>query len=255
MGKKAWAIRILAGAAMFGAGFLVRTAWDGYEDRQQALAAQEAAAEAAAAAAEEEALAQREAEAAGECLTADVVQVRIQDGQVQWYDGRLWHEAASVEELERTDRFALAEAAFRELDEQLRQEKAALRQQEAAGAAEKGALAVGRKETPKPPARPQTSVAPGAQTEAPAPEAGAGAAEGGSGGGNSGGGNPGGGNPNPGNPNPGAPNPGSGSVSGGTNVAPPEVPVNPGDSGGSAGGDAGSDTGDGENMEWSDDYL
>lgn len=253
MGKKAWAVRILAGAAMFGAGFLVRTAWDGYEDRQEALAAQEAAAAAAEALAQQEAQAAQE-EAAEEYLTADVVQVRIQDGQVQWYDGRLWHEAASVEELERSDRFYLAEAAFREFDEQLRQEKAALRRQEAAGAAEKEALSVGRKETPKPPARPQTSVTPEAQTEAPvpapevsAPEAGTGGTDGGG----SGGGNPGGGNQNPGNQNP-----GSGSISGGTPVAPPppEVPVNPGDSG-DGGGDAGGDTGDGENMEWSDDYL
>lgn len=242
MGKKGLAIGILAGAAMFAAGFLVRTAWDGYKDEQEALAAmnQEAA--------EEEAMARQGGQeapeaTAGEYLEADMVQVRIEDGQVQWFDGRLWHGVASVEELQRKDRFYLAEEAFREFDEQLRQEKAAARQAEAAGESDgeaSEALSVGVKETPKPVQRPQSTSAPQAPVEVPVPAEGSVDSGGSSGGGNSGGGNSVGGN------------------SGGeAPVAPPPVeePSDSGNSGGDSGGDAGSDTGDGENMEWSDDYL
>ena len=61
-------------------------------------------------------------EAAG-YVKADDIRVRIEDGQVQWYDGRSWHEVSSAKDLEQEDRFCLAQESFRAFDRQLRQEK------------------------------------------------------------------------------------------------------------------------------------
>lgn len=214
MEKKQWTIRILAGAGLFVAGFLVRLVWDGYADKQAAIAA---AAEAEVAMEERKALESKLAalEAVmGGYLEADEIQVRIEDGQVQWYDGRLWHEVASVKEMEQEDKFYAAGESFQAFDEQLRQEKAALRQEQAAGEEASREPSAGMKEVPKAPSRPKVT-APQEPVATPEPE------------------------------------------------VQPETP--PASSGGSApvyqppassGGGGSSDTGgDGENMEWSDDYL
>lgn len=260
MGKKQCAAMAAVGVVMFAAGFLVRMAWDGHVAKQEALAAQ-------AEAAEKEALAQQDSQTVPEAsaegyLDADMIQVRIEDNQVQWYDGRLWHEVASVDELQMKDRFYLASEAFREFDEQLRQEKADARQAVASGeAGEKasGALSVGVKEAAKTEQRTQSKPS---APKASAPGAGSSDNGGGSGessgGGNSDGGDFSGGDSDEGNSGGGSlsgGNSGGGSLGGGNSggeeppVAPPpaEEPSNPGDSG--------SSTGDGENMEWSDDYL
>lgn len=158
MEKKQWMIRILTSIGLFVAGFLVRMIWDGYADKQAAIAAR---VEAEAAMEERQALENKLAalEAiVGGYLEADVIQVRIEDGQVQWYDGRLWHEAASVKEMEREDKFYMAGESFQAFDEQLRQEKVAKRQEEAIGAEALQELSVGAKETPKPTSRPKVTV-------------------------------------------------------------------------------------------------
>ncbi|MCI8543054.1 MAG: hypothetical protein HFH95_07055 [Lachnospiraceae bacterium] len=223
MAKRQYMMMAAVGIVMFAAGFLASAVRDSGE---QELPLEERTAEGS--------LEEQKAEIAPETLgyvRADTVRVRIEDDRVQWYDGRLWHDVASVEELAKEDRFCLAEEGFRAFDEQLMQEKAAKRQEEA-GAEASGALSVGVKETPKPAVRPQTAVP---QAPAEIPEQVDPPADNSGNNGNSGGGG------NSGNQN-----------SGGGEAAPPPVDV-PGDTGG---GDAGgSDSGDGENMEWSDDYL
>ena len=223
MAKKQFVMMAATGIAMFAAGFLVRTVWDTGE-QEMPLEVQTA----------DGSLEEQKEEIAPETIgyvMADAIRVRIEDDQVQWYDGRLWHDVASVEELAKEDRFYLAEENFRAFDEQLMQEKAAKRQEEA-GEGTSGTLSAGVKETPKPAARPQTTV-PQAPVEVPEqvapPVDSGGNSDSGGGGGNSG-------NQSSG-----------GESSGGGEVAPPPADV-PADTGG-------GDTGDGENMEWSDDYL
>lgn len=247
MAKKQVMMMAATGIVMFAAGFLARTVWgagEGQEPPSEEQAAENPV---------EERKEEIEPEAPGYVM-ADKIRVRIEDNQVQWYDGRIWHSVASVGELEKEDRYYLAEEGFRAFDEQLMQEKAAKRQEEAGGEAPK-ALSVGVKETPKPAAKPQATV-PQAPAEIPgqvAPPVDNGGNDSGSGGGNDGGGNP--GNQNPGAGSGGASSGGTGSGginsgeagSGGGAVDPPPADV-PADTGG-------GDTGDGENMEWSDDYL
>lgn len=205
---------------MFAAGFLTRMAWDAAGIQEQPM--EEQTPQEIAAEQKEE----TDPEAMG-YVAPDTIRVRIQDNQVQWYDGKFWHEAASVEELRREDRFCLAEEAFREFDEQLRQEKAAERQAQEGTA---GTLSAGVKETPKPVQRPQAPPAPQATPEPQAPAD---------------------------VPTPEPASPGSGAGGGGAApenpAAPPPVTPPPADA--PAGSESSGDTGDGENMEWSDDYL
>ena len=190
-------------------------------------------------------------------LSAEELKVRIDDGEVQWFDGVMWHTAASVEELAREDKFYAAQEGFQELEEQLKQQWED-RRAEQESAVERGeTLLVGQKEQPKPTEKPKptrpTVTAPAPEPVivpelVPEPTA----APENSGGGNSGGGNSGGGGGNSGGGNSGggdSGNTGDSSNPGGGDSG------NTGDNGNSGGGDNGGDTGDGENMEWSDDYL
>lgn len=164
------AITILVGMTMFAAGFLLRAAWDdslsesvqtGSRTSQTAqgspsssrsyLIAQESMASSDSSSEQED------------TLTADMIQVRIDDGEVQWYDGTLWHSVASVEELSGEDRFYLALEPFLTFSEELRQEKEGeqtVSWQEGTFMAEDSGIFVGKKETPKPKTTPKSSSDP-----------------------------------------------------------------------------------------------
>lgn len=207
------------GVVTFLMGILVGTALNGYGQSRESGEVPELESETV----EQSDVMTPEQLAAEGYLAADVIRVRVEDGQVQWYDGRLWNQVSSVEELEKQDRFSLAEDAFKAFEEELRQEKAAGR--EKIIGEEQGTILVGQKETPKT-TRPNTTATAPQEPEETIPEAGGGDSGGGSG--DSGGG---------GNPP---------ADSGGTPNPPPEVTQPPTDSG---------STGDGEDSVWSDDYL
>lgn len=217
-------------------------------------------------------------------LSLEELTVRIDDGDVQWFDGVMWHTVAPVEELAKEDKFYAAQEGVRELEEQLKQQREDRRAEQESVAERGETLLVGQKEDPKPTEKPKptkpTVTAPAPvivpelvpePTAAPENSGGGnsgGGNSGGGGGGNSGGGNSGGGDggntEDSGNSGGGdSGNTGdSGNSGGGDNGNTGDSgnsgggdSGNTGDSGNSGGGDNGGDTGDGENMEWSDDYL
>lgn len=230
MGKKQYVALAAAGGALFAFGFLAGTVWN-RQSPVKGAGDEQAAENTVQEQTGGDAMVQERndsPEAAG-YVKADDIRVRIEDGQVQWYDGRSWHEVSSAKDLEQEDRFCLAQESFRAFDQQLRQEKEAKRLEEAAELSEE--LSAGVKETPKPVNRPAVPQAPAAtpepETQPETPPAD-----------NGGGGNP-------GYQPPAAPPPAA------TPTPAPETP--PADTGG--GDTGGDDTGDGENMSWSDDYL
>lgn len=171
-------------------------------------------------------------------LSVEELKIRINDGDVQWFDGMIWHTVASMEELAKEDKFYIAQESFLEFEEQIKQQREERRVEQESSEEQEETLLVGQKETPKPAVNSRPTN-PTASDPADSSE------DGGSNGGNSGSGNSGGGNSggNGGEANPG----GDGGNSGEGGSA--------GDSDNAGGGDSGGDTGDGENMEWSDDYL
>lgn len=125
---------------------------------------------------QEQSLTQEELLAQG-YLSADILKVRINDGYVEWYDGALWHMAASVEELQKEDTFYMAQAEFETFMEQLKQENAG--QQGGSLQIEAGEedtqLLIGEKdappkptETPKP--RPQSAGSQTTPVQTPTPQ-------------------------------------------------------------------------------------
>lgn len=215
-------------------------------------------------------------------LSLEELTVRIDDGDVQWFDGVMWHTVAPVEELAKEDKFYAAQEGVRELEEQLKQQREDRRAEQESVAERGETLLVGQKEDPKPTEKPKptkptvTAPAPAPvivpelvpePTAAPENSGGGNSGGGNSGGGNSGGGNSGGGDGgNSGGGNSGGGDGGntgdSGNSGGGDSGNTGDSgnsgggdSGNTGDSGNSGGGDNGGDTGDGENMEWSDDYL
>ena len=58
----------------------------------------------------------------GQYLSPDMIQVRVDDGQVQWHDGTLWHTVCSVEELIEKDRFTVAQDSFLAYVEEVRRQ-------------------------------------------------------------------------------------------------------------------------------------
>lgn len=269
-----FAATALVGAVMFWVGFQLRPVLDPWEQQEVAAVPGDESVE----------VQQTEQSAvdlaAQGYLSLEELTVRIDDGDVQWFDGVMWHTVAPVEELAKEDKFYAAQEGVRELEEQLKQQRED-RRAEQENAVERGeTLLVGQKEDPKPTEKPKptkpTVTAPVSQpvvvpefvpepTAAPENSGGgnSGGGNSGGGGGNSGGGNSGGGgdggNPgggdggntgNSGNSGGGdSGNAGDSGNSGGGDSG------NTGDSGNSGAGDSGGDTGDGENMEWSDDYL
>ena len=255
----------LVGAVMFWAGLAVRPLIDSPGQQETVMQMEEASAPGDAMNIQQAELSAEELAARG-YLSAEALDVRIDDGEVQWFDGVIWHGVASVEEMAKEDKFYVAQEDFREFEEQLKQREADSAA-EGSDSSQGETLSIGQREEPKPTAKPQSTkpavtetvtvpiVIPvlepqptpapesngggggGSQPSAPAPDSG----NSGSGGGNSGGGD--GGSSDPGSGD-------SGSSGGGDTGS--------GNAGGSdeGGGDSGgSDTGDGENMEWSDDYL
>ena len=200
-------------------------------------------------------------------VSVDMLKIRIDDGEVQWYDGVMWHTAATVEEMEKEDKFYVAQEAFLEFEEQLIQQRETERVgQESAGGQEQ-ILLVGRKKEEKPAEKPKptqptvtTPVPDPVVIPMPIPEPTPQPAGGGDGG-NGGGGNSGGGDSgNGGGGNSGGGDGGNGGNGGGGNSGGGDSGNGGGESGGgdsgNTGGDSGgSESGDGENMEWSDDYL
>lgn len=255
----------LVGVVMFGAGLLVRPALGPWEQQE------------ATAAPEEEVKVQQTEPIHGRTLaqgylSAEALKVRVDDGEVQWYDGVMWHTVASVEEMTKEDKFYGAQEAFQEFEEQLKQQEADRAEAENVSGQEVP-LTIGEKEEPKPTEKPKptrpavTEPAPapvvvpvitpvptpapenngggGSQPSAPAPDSGSN----GSDGGNSGGGDSGSGSGDGGNSGSGSGDSGSSGSGGDTGSG----DSGSGDQGGSDSG--GSETGDGENMEWTDDYL
>lgn len=154
MNKKQIIITAVIGVLMFIAGFFTRMVSGNMKEAQMADAL-------AVGVKEGQITMSQEEMAQGGYISTDTLKVRINDGDVQWYDGTLWHTAASVEELEKEDVFVIAQADFEEFMEQLKQEKIeAEGQQEGSGENGVGSadsqLLIGVKETPKPTSKPAT---------------------------------------------------------------------------------------------------
>lgn len=226
------------GATTFVAGFLLRpVVWPG-QAQQETAAEPDAVVE----------LPQQELNAeelaARGYISLETLKVRIDDGEIQWYDGTVWHTAATVEKMEKEDKFYVAEEDFQNFEEQMKQQLEDCRAEQESVGEQGETLLVGQKAEPKPTEKPKsdkpavtTSVTVPVFVPEPTapPENNVGGNPGGGDSGNSG--NTGGGNTGGGNT--------SGGDSGNTG----------GDNTGGDSGNSGTDTGDGENMEWSDDYL
>ena len=281
-----FAATALVGAVMFWVGFQARPVLDPWEQQEVAAVPGDESVE----------VQQTEQPAvdlaAQGYLSLEELTVRIDDGDVQWFDGVMWHTVAPVEELAKEDKFYATQEGVRELEEQLKQQREDRRAEQESVAERGETLLVGQKEEPKPTEKPKPTkpavTAPVSQPVTvpelvPEPTA----APENSGGGNSGGGNSGGGGGNTGNSgnsgggggNSGNSGNSGGGDSGNTGNSSGGDSGNTGDSGNSSGGDSGNsgssgggdsgntgdngnsgggdsgDTGDGENMEWSDDYL
>lgn len=288
----------LVGVVMFWVGFQLRPVLDPWEQQEVAAVPEDESVEV-----------QQTEQAAAELaaqgyLPLEELTVRIDDGDVQWFDGTMWHTVASMEELAKEDKFYVAQEDYLKFEEQLKQQWEDRRAEQESPEEQGETLMVGQKETPKPvekprPTKPAETASAETGSASVAPSEGgdngggsnpSGGNPGGGDSGNSGGGNPGGGgsgNSGGGNPSSGDSGNGGGNSSGGDsgnsggnsggadsgnsgggNSGGNGGEVNPGGDGGNTGdsgsagdsGNAGSDdssgdTGDGENMEWSDDYL
>lgn len=235
-------VTALVGVVMFWVGFQLRPVLDPWEQQEVAAVLEDESVEV-----------QQTEQAAAELaaqgyLPLEELTVRIDDGDVQWFDGTMWHTVASMEELAKEDKFCMAQEDFLEFEEQLKQQWENRRAEQESSEEWGETLLVGQKVEPKPTEKPKPTVtAPGPVTapgSVPGPAAAPESNDSNSGGDNSGGGggntgdsgNSGGGNSGGGNP---------GSDAGG----------NTGSDSDTGNNDSGGDTGDGENMEWSDDYL
>lgn len=167
MAKKQIAITTLVGVTAFVAGFLLRTVWNDspVENTQTGNGAEQTYQSGnTSSSSQGQILSQETASPSGETaekentISADSIQVRIDDGEVQWYDGTVWHTVATVEELSREDKFYLALESFRAFSQELQQEKAENPPQFGSDDTFMNGedLAVGKKETPKPTPKPAT---------------------------------------------------------------------------------------------------
>lgn len=187
------------------------------------------------------------------------IQVRVNDGVVQWFDGTYWNDVAPTEELQAQDKFHLAETKLAAFEEQYIAEMVTIANNQAEGDAESvaegnGATNINVGKIKKDP--PKTTTTQPAQSEIPA------TSDNDSGSTNNAGGNssgatttptaPGTGSTTPSTPNTGTTTP-STPDTGTTTPSTPDTgttaPSTPTET------PSDSNTGDGENMEWSDDYL
>lgn len=266
----------LVSVVMFWVGFQLRPVLDPWEQQEVAAVPEDGSVEV------RQTEQSVEEPAAQGYLSAEELKVRIDDGEVQWFDGTMWHAVASMEEMAKEDKFYTAQERFLEFEEQLKQQWEERRAEQESPKERGETLLVGQKEVPKPVEKPRQTkpaeTAPAEETvSAPVAPSEGGSNPGGNGGGsNPGGGNDGGSNPsggngeggNPSGDNGGGSNP-SGDNGGGGNPGGDNGGVNnpggddgntgdgnsAGDSSNAGSDDSSGDTGDGENMEWSDDYL
>ena len=260
-----FAATALVGVVMFWVGFQLRPVLDPWEQQEVAAVPGDESVEV-------RQTEQSAAELAAQgYLPLEELTIRIDDGDVQWFDGVIWHTVAPMEELAKEDKFYAAQEGIRELEEQLKQQRED-RRAEQESAVERGeTLLVGQKAEPKPTEKPKSDKAAVTtpvttpvfvpELTAPSENNGEGNSGGGDSGnnGNTGGGNPGGGDSgNSGNTGGGTPSGGDSGNSGNTggdNSGGGDSGNTGGDNAGGDSGNSGADTGDGENMEWSDDYL
>lgn len=178
MKLKQFIITALVGITAFAAGFLLRTVWSSSPDKNVRTGSNAdqtyqsgPSASQGQVMSQGQVLSQDQPFPQGEGLPpagpaetentvcADNIQVRIDDGQVQWYDGIVWHTVASVEELSGEDRYYLAQEFFQSFIQELQQEKLetpSLSPQEGTFMAKDAGISVGQKETPKPTPKPST---------------------------------------------------------------------------------------------------
>jgi len=173
--------------------------------------------------------------------------VRINNEDVEWYDGIRWNRVDSVEELMKNDKYKLAEANRRELEESLQMKRVeTVREESAFMSRENNELYVGKKEVPKAPSVQKPAQEPTKEeqlpTETPVPSSPQTSTS---------------------EPDESVTPPQPPAVEQPTDT-PPSIPVEtppsapietPPSTPVETPSDSESQTGDGENMEWSDDYL
>lgn len=146
--KRQITITIAVGLVMFLAGFFMRGMWFDVQTKEGSPEENPAS---GADSAQMGVLPQENAQNASP-------QVRINDGNVEWYDGIRWNLAASVEQLEKEDPFNATQEARKELEQRLLQERAEKQQMALASLnREENVPLIGEKEEQKP-AAPQQSV-------------------------------------------------------------------------------------------------
>ncbi|MCM1231881.1 MAG: hypothetical protein NC489_17315 [Ruminococcus flavefaciens] len=166
MAKKQIAVTALVGITAFAAGFLLRSAWNDFpaeEIQTGSVRGEIYQSENGSTPAQSQILSQEtndsdaESAEAANTVSIDNIQVRVDDGLIQWYDGNVWHTVAAVEELSQEDKFYQALETFQIFSRELQQEKAETSsqiQQSGAFWDEDSGLSVGKKETPKPTPKP-----------------------------------------------------------------------------------------------------
>ena len=138
------------GAATFVVGFLLRpVVWPGQ-------AQQETAAEPDAVVEPPQQELNAEELAARGYISLETLKVRIDDGEIQWYDGTVWHTAATVEKMEKEDKFYVAEEDFRNFEEQMKQQLEGRRAEQESVGEQGETLLVGQKVEPKPTEKPKS---------------------------------------------------------------------------------------------------
>lgn len=178
MGKKQICATILVSVFAFSAGFLLRPVWDkssmvsiqtGSGTEQNYQSGNSSSPSPGQLLSQEADVSSDETCQKENTIPADSIQVRIDDGQVQWYDGTVWHTVAAVEELAGKDKFYLALESFEAFSQELRQEKADNPPQFGSDDAFMNGndLSVGKKETPKPTPKPATTPPPAVDESAP----------------------------------------------------------------------------------------
>lgn len=189
--------------------------------------------------------------AAANLIEVSQIKVRINDGAVQWFDGTYWNEVAPVEELQQQDKFYLAKESLAAFEQQYTE--AAMAATESIDATdganattEYADLNVGKIKNDSPKTTSQPT-----QTDAPATDVSTGGGStntGGSSDGSTSGSSSGSITTTPA-PNTGTTTPTTPTTPTETPSTPAETPSTPTET------PSDSNTGDGENMEWSDDYL
>lgn len=111
-----------------------------------------------------------ESAAAGNVVRVEALRFRVDDGNVQWFDGIRWNTVAAVEELASQDKFALAKTALEEFEIQYEAQQEAGQQgmEPVPFGREENKVLTGMKENPKT-VMPKPTPVPEVKTETPAP--------------------------------------------------------------------------------------